>query len=331
MLHAKPTICLLFCGGSAMVSDDRVVSVMSSADLKPWMDAIPELQLIADVDPVFVFGGDASEIEPNLWIRLAREIHSRMPRYDGFVVLHGVDTMLYTSAALSFMLQPLGKPIIVTGSPLSAEVTESDKQDLSGLISNYRNLGIKANLINAVQVASMDIAEVAIMFGNRLLQGTRAVKSDAASFNFFDAHRDGLLGTVDFGIKLLATATRRSRAKPRLLDTIESNVGLLQLVPGAGPELLDALLKKGYRGIVVRSFNTNLFPDTFKPVLERAYRKKVPILAHNPFALDVKKKKREYIVINDKTFETTFVKFMWVLGQTRDVGKIRLMMWEEYV
>ena len=311
-----------------MVAGDKVISVQTTADIKAWMDVIPELQLIADVDPVYVFGGDASEIEPGLWSRLAREIHKRIEKYDGFVIVHGVDAMLYTTAMMSFMLQPITKPIIFTGSPLSSEVTESDKQDLSDVISNYKNLGVKANLINAVQVATMDIAEVAIMFGNRLVKGIKAVKSDAPSFNFFDADKEGILGKVDFGIKLFKISHKRSKQKMELTDSIQQQVCLMQLYPGAGPELLDGLITKGCKGIIVRSFNVNLFPDTYKPVLEKAYKKKIPIVAHNPHALDLKRKKREYILINDMTFETTFVKFMWVLGQTNDLGKIRIMMWE---
>jgi len=312
-----------------LVAGEKVISVQTTADIRSWMDAVPELQLIADVEPVYVFGGDASEIEPTLWSRLAREIHQRISKYDGFVVVHGVDTILYTTAMMSFMLQPIVKPIIFTGSPLSQEVTESDKQDLSGVISNYKNLGVKANLINAVQVATMDIAEVAIMFGNRLVKGTHAIKSDAPSFNFFDADKEGVLGKVDFGIKLFKSAHTRSKQKPQLVDALEEHVCLLQLYPGAGPDLLDALIAKGCKGIIIRSFNINLFPDTYKPILEKAYKKKVPILAHNPHAFDVKKKKREYILVNDMTFEATFAKFMWVLGQTKDLGKIRIMMWSE--
>ncbi|MFA5135407.1 MAG: asparaginase domain-containing protein [Patescibacteria group bacterium] len=327
MSSKKSKIALLFCGGSALVAGEKVISVQKAPDMKAWIAAVPEINLIADVEPVFVFGGDASEIEPKLWSKLAREIFDRMPRYDGFVIIHGIDTMLYSSAMIAHMLQPLPKPVIFTGSPLSVEVTDSGKQDLSGLIHNYKTLGVKANLINAIQVATMDIAEAAIMFGNRLLKATKAVKSDSPSFNIFDAYRDGLLGKVDFGIKVYEAAKKRSKQKPKLFDSVEDTVCLLQLYPGAGPELLDSMMRKGCKGIVIKSFNTNLFPESYKPVLDRAYKKKVPILAHNPFALDVKKKKREYILVNDMTFETAFVRFMWVLGQTRDVGKIRMMMW----
>lgn len=328
MPSKKPKIALLFCGGSALVVGDKVISVKKATEMKTWISAVPEIGLIADVDPVFIFGGDASEIEPKLWSKLAREIYQRIPKYDGFVVMHGIDTMLFTSAMVSHMLQPIPKPIIFTGSPLSVEVTDSKKQDLSGLIQNYKTLGVKANLINAIQVATMDLAEVAIMFGNRLIKATKAVKSNLPSFNVFDAYKDGLLGKVDFGIKVYDAAHKCSKQKPKLFDAVEEKVCLLQLYPGAGPELLDAMIKKGCRGIIIKSFNTNLFPENYKPILEKAYKKKIPIVAHNPYALDIKKKKREYILINDMTFEATFVRFMWVLGQTRDLGKVRIMMWE---
>jgi len=331
MATKKPKIALLFCGGSALVAGEKVISVQNAADMKPWLAAIPEMNLIADIEPVFVFGGDASEMEPQLWVKLAREIYKRIGKYDGFVIIHGVDTMIFTSAMMSFMLQPITKPIIFTGSPLSAEVTESDKQDLSGLISNYKNLGVKANLINAIQVATMDIAETAIMFGNRLIKATCAAKSDAPSFNFFDAFKDGMLGKVDFGIKLFNTVRKRSKQKVKFIDSVEEKVCLLQLYPGAGPELLGQMIDKKCQGIIIKSFNTNLFPESYKPLLEKAYKKRIPVVAHNPYALDIKKKKREYILINNMTFETTFVKFMWALGQTKDPGKLRIIMWENSI
>ncbi|MBU0597630.1 asparaginase [Patescibacteria group bacterium] len=330
MPKSRHKIALLFCGGSAIVDGEKVISVQKAADIAAWLKVVPEISLIADIEPVFIFGEDASEIKPALWGKLANEIHSRINKYDGFVVTHGVDTMIYTSAMISYMLQNFNKPVIFTGSPLSAEVTESDKQDLSGLISGYRSLGVKANLINAIQVATMDIAETAIMFGNRLIRARQAMKSDAPSFNFFEAYKEGMLGKVDFGIKLFNTVNKRSRQKARLNHKIEERVCLMQLYPGAGPEILSNLINKKCQGIIVKSFHTNLFPDNYKPILEKAYKNKIPVVAHNLSALDIKKKKREYILVNNMTFENTFVRFMWALGQTRDLGKLRILMWEDF-
>lgn len=298
-----------------------------SADMKPWLSAMSELSLIADIDPVFVFGGNASEMEPGLWAQLAREIHKRINQYDGFVVTHGVDTMIYTAAMISFMIQPHTKPIIFTGSPLAPEIGEKI-QDLSGLINDYRTLGVKANLINALQVATMNCGEVGIMFGNRLTRAVQTVKSDSPSFNFFDGYKDGTIGKVDFGLKLLPSARPRAKQKAKLFDQVEEHVCLAQLYPGVPASLLGNMVDKNCHGIMVRSFNTNLFPDSFKPVLQKAYKRNIPVVAHNPYALESQKKKREYIVVNNLTFETAFVKFMWTLGQTTDLGKIRILMWQ---
>lgn len=328
MASSKPKIALLFCGGSGIITDRGVLAVQQAKDMEAWLLAVPELALIADIEPVFVFGGDPSEIQPKLWPKLAREIFKRYYKFDGFVVTHGVDTMVYTAAMLSFMVQPHAKPIVFTGSPLVAGAGESKPQDLAGLITDYKSLGVKANLINAMQVATMDVGEACIMFGNRLTRATHTVKSESASFNFFDAEGDTLLGKVDFGIKLLGPVRKRSEQKVKIFDSIDPNVQLAQLYPGATPDLLKSMIDSGVHGIIVRSFNTNLFPDSFRPALDLAYKRNIPIVAHNPFALELKKKKREYIVINDLTFETTFVKFMWALGQTRDLGKLRILMWQ---
>ncbi len=329
MSKKKGKIALFFCGGSSIITDHGVLTVQKESDMKRWMEAMPELSLIADVEPVFVYGGDASEIEPGLWQRLAREIHERIEQYDGFVVTHGIDTIIYTASMQSYMLQNLSKPVIFTGSPL-AQDADSEDNDLTGMISSYKTLGVKANLINAVQVATMDLADVAIMFGNRLIRATDTVKSDTASFNFFDAEtKDGLLGKVDFGIKLFDRVQKRSKKPVTLVDTVDERVCLFQLVPGVQAEQLETMVERGCHGILVRSFNTNLFPNTFEKILTNAYQRGIPIVAHNPFALETKKKKREYILVNDMTFEATFVKFMWALGQTQDLGKIRMMMWEQ--
>jgi len=329
-MATKPKIALLFCGGSGLITDKGLLTVKKPADMARWLKAIPELGLIADINPVFVFGGDASEMEPALWVKLAREIYKRINQYDGFVVTHGVDTMIYTSAMISFMLQPHIKPIIFTGSPLAPDLSE-DKQELSGLITDYKTLGVKANLINALQVATMDCGEVGIMFGNRLTRATRSIKSDSPSFNFFDGYKDGVIGRVDFGIKLLPHIHPRSKQKVQIFDKIEEHICLAQLYPGAPANVLENMVDKNCRGVIVRSFNTNLFPDSFKPILQKAYRRNVPVVAHNPYALDIKKKKREYILVNNMTFETTFVKFMWILGQTHDLGKVRMKMWDDLI
>jgi len=331
MPRKKPKICLLFCGGTGLITEKGLISVEKSGDINAWLATIPELGLIADINPVFIFGGSASEIEPNLWVKLSREIHQRMDKYDGFIITHGIDTILYTSAMMSFMIQPPTKPIIFTGSPLIPESDGKKAKDLSGLISDYKTIGAKANIINAVQVATMDLGEVAIMFGNRLIRATQAIKSDSPSFNFFNNRKNGLLGKVDFGIKLFDRINRRSKQKPKLMDKIESNVCLLQLYPGAPANLLETMIENNCKGIIVKSFNTDLFPDSYRPLLQKAYKKKIPIVAHNESALDIKKKKREYIMVNNMTFETAFVKFMWALGQTKDLGKLRIIMWENEI
>jgi L-asparaginase/Glu-tRNA(Gln) amidotransferase subunit D len=324
----KQKICLLFCGGSGLITDTGVLTVEKQADIKPWLKAMPELRLIAEIDPVFVFGGDASEMEPALWSKLAREIYKRIKLYDGFVVMHGVDTMIYTAAMISFMIQPHTKPVVFTGSPLAADTSEKP-HDLSGLITDYKILGVKANLINALQVATMDCGEVGIMFGNRLIRATQTIKSTTPSFNIFDSYKDGTIGKVDFGLKLLPHVQKRQNQKVKLSDTCEKNISLLQMYPGAPANLMEHVLNKQCKGIIVRSFNTVIFPENFLPVLRKANRLKIPVMAHNPFALDNQRKKREFILINNMTFETAFVKFMWVLGQTNDVGKIRILMWQE--
>lgn len=309
------------------MQDKQILAVRDASDISKWFTTVPELRIIADIDPVFVYGEDASEMTPALWLKLSSEIQKRYTKYDGFVITHGVDTIIYTASALSFILQGLSKPIVLTGSPLPSD--PKAKASLEGLIEDYRGLGVKANLINAIQVATMDIAEVAIMFGNRLIRGNQALKGDTPTFNIFDSLNRQYLGKVDFGIRLFENRRKRSKQKLQYYPHLDTNVYTIQLYPGIAADILGQMLEKKCHGIIVRTYHTNLFPDSFAPVLRKAKQKAVPVIAHNPFSLDSKKKKVEYIAINEMTFEAALTKLMWILGKTKNLEDIRKRMKED--
>lgn len=310
-----------------MLMENKILTVTSPSEMASYLRSMPEVNLMAEIEPVFIFGRDSSEITPDLWLKLSEEIKKRYDKYDGFVVTHGLDTILYTSSALSFIFQKLSKPIIFTGSPLPQE--RRKKSSLEGLISDYRGLGVKANIINAIQVATMDIAEAAIMFGNRLVRANLAVKSDLPTFNFFDSFSSEYLSHVSFGIKLSEKCVKRSKQKLVYLPKINQRVFHMQLYPGISPKILENILNQGAEGVVVRTYHSNLFPDNFDPLLKKAKNNGIVIVAYNPFSLEIKKKKKDYIAINEMSFETTVVKLMWALGQTKNADEVRKLLKED--
>jgi len=224
-----PKITILFAGGASLQLENKeIVSVLESTDVEAWIDEFPELQLIADIDSVFVFP-DGKEIATEDWNQLSKEIADRYNTSDGFVVLHPLDSMLYTGSALSFLLGNLAKPVVLTGSPLQPHM--KSEKDVEGFMSHYRTLGVRANLINAIQVATMNVPEVTILFGNQLFRANRARKSLSTSFNFFDTDDADVLGTVDFGIKLKDPDKKKPKGNLKLTTLTNPYLALVRIHP----------------------------------------------------------------------------------------------------
>lgn len=289
------------------------------------MKEVPELNIIADIEPHFVFGDNASEVTPQVWVDLAKKVAEIYADVDGVVILHGIDTMIYTGAMLSFMLQNLAKPVVLTGSPLIGQMKSS--ADLAGSVPDYRNLGIRANLINALQLATMDIAEVVIAYGSRITRANQTIKSIYPSINFFEPYGEGLLGKVDFGIKLFDHTRKRSKAKLKLENTIDDRLCTMRLTPISRAEPLGALLSGPCRALLIRTYGTKLFPDSFTPYLRLALEKGVPIVAHNLYAVPKSRDRDEFIVVNNMTYESTLAKSLWILGKKISSQRFREFMY----
>lgn len=172
--------------------------VDKAASLKQWLGGLPELGIIADILPLAVSSKD--DIAGSNFSVLAAEIAKHYPSFDGFVVMRGYDDLLYLAAALSFSLTGLGKPVVVVG----GEITAKRPGELSS--------GLKADLINAVQAATLPLAEVGIMSGNRLLRGNAAVRARSFAPGNFEAPAGAVLGRIDFSIRLME---RNLRPAPR--------------------------------------------------------------------------------------------------------------------
>jgi L-asparaginase len=149
-MNEKPKILLLTTGGTLGMLRNPDGSLFPCQDARVLLEKIPELKRLAEIDLLPIANVDSSNLQPDLWLRIARAVYQRIDAYEGFVVTHGTDTLCYTSAALSFILQELPKPVILTGAQLPLEDIGTDA---------------RSNLINAVRLAASDIAEVAVVFG----------------------------------------------------------------------------------------------------------------------------------------------------------------------
>src|SRR5438105_404464 len=228
--------------------------------LAAQMDAIPELRApgmpaytLGEYDPLL----DSSNITPTDWLRMARDIAANDHDYDGFIVLHGTDTMAYTASALAFMLEGLRKPVIVTGSQIPLCEVRNDARE---------------NLITSLLIASSyDVPEVCLYFGGKLLRGCRAVKVSADGFAAFDSPNFPPLGTVGIDIEINHSFVRPVEdRRPRLSvqDFGSPVVSALRLFPGISPDLVRNVLRPPLQGLVLEAYGVGNGPDANIEFLE---------------------------------------------------------------
>ncbi len=198
---------------------------------------VPEIEKIARIDFRMIFNMDSADMQPHHWQELATVISQEMDNYDGFVIIHGTDSMSYTAAALSFMLQHLPKPVILTGSqrPLAEIRTDA-----------------RTNLINSVELATYPIPEVCIFFGTSLFRGNRALKISSTGFEAFDSPNYPPLATV--GLDITITNRHLTHRKPFRLETaLSDQVIEVRYFPGLRPELLRLLHQSSVKAVILRA------------------------------------------------------------------------------
>lgn len=250
-------VLLIYTGGTIGMGVNPDTGALESLDIQHLIESMPELDLIqTDID-VFQISPpiDSSDMSPERWQQLIEIISSNYDKYDGFVIIHGTDTMAYTASALSFMLENLTKPIILTGSQLPIGQLRSDG---------------KENLITSIELASQKhpdgkarVPEVCIYFSGRLLRGNRSTKIDADGFNAFETFNFPHL--CDAGINF--AFHDHHILKPRFNQPtlphfkMEPGVIVLSLFPGLQETIIDRVLHlKEIRGIVLRTFGSGNAP-----------------------------------------------------------------------
>src|SRR5687767_7898397 len=268
----RKRVYIVYTGGTIGMERTRSGYRPRSGSLQAQMADMPELKhasmpsyTIHEYDPLL----DSSNMTPREWIEIARDIEANYDRYDGFVVLHGTDTMAYTASALPFLISGLRKPVIITGSQIP--------------LCEIRNDG-RENLITSLMLAaSYDIPEVCLYFGGKLLRGCRSTKVSADGFAAFDSPNFPPLGTVGIEIEVNRDLIRRDR-KRRSLEVHELTapvVSALRLFPGISSDLVRNVLRPPLQGLVLEAYGVGNGPDQnreFVAALEEATTRGVVIV-----------------------------------------------------
>lgn len=299
-------------------SDSGLVPILTSHEL---VAQVPEISSLCDVDCVQLFSIDSTNITPSHWLQVASAIRENYDRYDGFVIAHGTDTMAYTAAALSYLIQFSPKPIILTGAqkPILFENTDS-----------------KTNLADAFRVAVSDLRGVMIVFNGRVILGTRARKTRTTSFQAFSSINYPLLAVVQNGF-LMEYIRPMCHEKPTFYDTLNPRVGLMKMIPGADCGLLSYLIAHN-DAVIIESYGVGGLPSYqgsgFFDVIRNAIGNGKTIVmttqvqneGSNLAVYDVGfhlKNHLQLLEAYDMTTESALAKLMWILGMSTDSKQIR--------
>jgi L-asparaginase len=216
---------------------------------------------------------DSSDMNPNIWIEIARIIEENYDKYCGFVVLHGTDTMAFTASALSFMLNNLSKPVVLTGSQVPLENPRSDA--LQNLVTSIQIAGSKLYNISLVP-------EVSIFFRDHLLRGNRSRKLDASNYYGFSTPNYSNLGVAGSEIKIDRSKIRKPSEKEFFVDySMDTNVLVFDIFPGFNPEILKKIFQSNeIKGLILKTYGNGNAPtsDAFVSVIEEIVKSGVTVV-----------------------------------------------------
>lgn len=216
--------------------------------LENLLENFPELRSIANLEVVVPLNLDSSRVGPRHWMKIARLLHKNRDFYDGFVIIHGTDTMSYTASALSLMLAGFARPVVFTGSQIPMAMPRSDARQ---------------NLVDAVTVACSErLEEFAICFGGTLLRANRALKTNSSAYRAFSSPSYPPLATLGVDIEWNPSALWKDPGVYRPRIKLEKNVVRIPVVPGVAPQVAYGdLFSRGVKGAVIESFGVGNLPD----------------------------------------------------------------------
>jgi L-asparaginase len=309
-------ILVIFTGGTIAMHPQTLEPLVQADAL---LGCVPELRYLAEIATLQLFNVDSCELQPRHWSEIAQAIYASYQEWDGFVVVHGTDTMVYTAAALSFMLQNLSKPVILTGSqiPLTSQLGSD----------------ARSNLIYALRFALADLAEVGIFFGAHLLRGNRARKVSAFDIEAFTTFGEEPLGSAGVDLRLNSVRVRRGHRQLRFFPEVSPGIALLKVWPGMPEGLLLKLAELKLQGLVLEAYGMGNIPlqGSLLSEISVLIRSGIPVVVCSQCELGGtrelypagrKLKEAGAELVHNMTPEAALVKLAWVRARTASLKRV---------
>ena len=322
----KKSVLLIYTGGTIGMVKDHATGRLKAVDFNNLLDEIPALRKFnCRIDALFFKNPiDSSDADPKIWVRLVELIEEHYHKYDGFVVLHGTDTMAYSASALSFLIENLKKPIVFTGSQLPLEVIRTDG---------------KENLITSIEIASSDEApkEVCIYFEYHLLRANRTSKFSSEHFDAFISPNYPPLATAGVHIEYHKSSyLKMNKKETRFNKSLSDKIALLRIYPGIREDNVACILgNRQNEAFIIQTYGSGNVPsyNWLKELLQKSVEDgKLILNISQCIAGGVEQGKYESSVLlneagvtsgNDLSIEAAVTKLMFLLGNNLSHNKIK--------
>ncbi len=315
---------LVIATGGTIASSDEGNGLTPNYDVSKLLSFVPEVRNRCSIAGQMIMNIDSSNMTPNCWVKIAKTVDENYKEYDGFVITHGTDTMAYTSAALTYMLNGVDKPVILTGSQYSIEESCTDALQ---------------NLTDAIHFATEEVAGVFIVFDGKLICGTRAMKIKTKSYDAFESVNFPYIAEVKHDKisynKYISEHFKKKLTELTLREKVFDSIAVLKIFPGMDTELF-TFVKGRYKGVIIESFGIGGIPFENKDITTKIKEMTEADMAVvvttqcleegvdlGIYEVGKKLPADKIIYASDMNTEALVAKLMCALGRTNDLTEVK--------